>query len=156
MSKLEVQIMLLPAMKVACALGFGSGPELDAWEKMFQFLKDCGLWAQMESLEFYGFNNPDPMPGSPNYGYEQWVVVPEAIEATGDIEIKPFPGGLYAVTRCTGIMNIYSTWQKLVAWREDSAYQHGGHQWLEKWVNPAKDGIEESQAEMGLYLPIIE
>ncbi len=155
MSEMDVKIKLLPAIKVASTLGFGSGPELEAWEKMFRFLKGQGLWEQMDGLEFYGFNNPDPMPGSPNYGYEQWVVIPETIEeASGEVEIKTFPGGLYAVTRCIGIMNIYPTWQKLVAWREDSAYQHAGHQWLEKWVNPSKDGIDESQAVMDLYLPI--
>jgi len=116
MSEMDVKIIMLPAIKVASTHGFGSGPELKAWEKTFQFLKGRGLWGQMDSLEFYGFNNPDPMPGSPNYGYEQWVVIPETIEeASGEVEIKTFPGGLYAVTHCTGIMSIYPTWQKLVA-----------------------------------------
>ena len=156
MSKLDVRIITLPALKVASTLGFGSGPELIAWDKMFKFLQTRGLWEQMESLEYYGFNNPDPMPGSDNYGYEQWVVVPDNTIPTDDVEVKDFPGGLYAVTRCTGLMNIFPTWQKLVAWQEESSYQHGGHQWLEKWVNPTREGVDENLAIMELYLPIVE
>jgi DNA gyrase inhibitor GyrI len=156
MSELDVKIINLPELHVASALGFGSGPETQAWEKMFKFLQDRGLWEKMENMDFYGFNNPDPMPGSSNYGYEQWVVVDESIEPTDDVEIKTFPGGLFAVTRCTGIMNIYPTWQALAAWREDSPYQHAGHQWLEKWVNPSQEGVSEEGAMMDLYLPIIE
>ena len=155
MAELDVRIVELPALKVASTLGFGSGPELEAWQKMDDFLKQRGLFDRKDTLEFYGFNNPDPSPGSPNYGYEEWVVVPEDLESVEGIEFKTFPGGLYAVTRCTGIMNIHATWKKLVAWREDSPYQHACHQWLEKWVNPTKEPISEDQAIMDLYLPIM-
>jgi DNA gyrase inhibitor GyrI len=156
MSTLDVKIVALPAFTAVSALGFGAGPELEAWDKIFQFLKAGGMWERMETLEYFGFNNPDPMPGSSNYGYEQWVVVPDEIKPTGEVEIKAFPGGLYAVTRCTGLMDIFPTWQKLAAWREDSPYQHGSHQWLEKWVNPSKQGIDENLAVMDLYLPVIK
>ena len=79
MSEMDVKIKPLPAIKVASILGFGSGPELEAWEKMFQFLKGRGFWEQMEGLEFYGFNNPDPMPGSPNYGTNNGWLSPKPL-----------------------------------------------------------------------------
>lgn len=156
MSELDVRIVELPPLRVASALGFGPGPEELAWEKIFDFLKEKGLWGRMESFEYYGFNNPDPSPGSPNYGYEQWVVVPEDTEGTEDVTIKTFPGGKYAVTRCKGIPTIHPTWQKLVAWREDSPYRYGGHQWLEKTVNPSMQGIGFDEIVMDLYMPIVE
>lgn len=156
MSELEVRIVDLPPLRVASALGFGKEPEAIAGEKIFSFLKEKGLWEGMERLDFYGFNNPDPSPGSPNYGYEQWVVVPEGVEGTEDVTVKTFPGGKYAVTRCKGIPNIYQTWQKFVAWREDSPYLYGGHQWLEKWVNPSKESLSPEALVMDLYMPITE
>ena len=154
MPEIDVKIMELPPLRVASALGFGQGPEAIAWEKIFSFLKEKGLWDGMTELEYYGFNNPDPSPGSPNYGYEQWVVVPGSVEGTDDVTIKHFEGGLYAVTRCHGIPHIFETWKQLFAWREDSPYMAGSHQWLEKWVNPAQTGLDETKMIMDLYIPI--
>ena len=154
MNKLDVKLVELSPMRVASALGFGEGPEGMAWEKIFDFLHKKGLWDEMETLAYYGFNNPDPTPASPNYGYEQWVVVPEDISGTEEVAIKKFPGGLYAVTRCEGIPNIFQSWKALFAWREDSPYQAGGHQWLEKWINPTKDEISEEDMVLELYIPV--
>ncbi len=156
MSELEVRIVELPPMRVASGLGFGNEPEMLAWDKIFNFLKEKGMWEEMQNLEYYGFNNPDPSPGSPNYGYEQWVVVPEGVEGTEDVTVKQVPGGKYAVTRCEGIPNIHQTWQALVAWREDSQYLYGGHQWLEKWVNPTPKGLAPDELVMDLFMPIVE
>lgn len=154
MSALDVRIVELPALRVASGLGFGTGPEGLAWEKIFSFLREKNLWDEMESLSYFGFNNPDPTPGSPNYGYEQWVVVPGAVQGTAEVTIKTFDGGLYAVTRNVGIPNIFNTWQNLFAWREDSPYGHGSHQWLEQWINPSREGIQEDQMVLDLYLPV--
>ncbi len=155
MSTLDVRIEELPALRVASALGFGEGPEGLAWKKIFDFLQEKGLWEDIKKLDFYGFNNPDPTPASPNYGYEQWVVVPDEITGTEDVEIKQFPGGTYAVSRCTGIPAIFQSWKALFAWREDSPYQAGSHQWLEKWVNPTQETMSVENMVLDLYLPIL-
>ncbi len=156
MPEFSVDIVELPPCRVASALGFGSSPEPVAWEKIFAFIKEKGLWDQMSSLDYYGFNYPEPSPGSPNYGYEQWVTVTEGIEGNAEVTVKSFSGGLYAVTRCWGIPTIYDTWQKLIAWREDSRYIYGGHQWLEKWVNKTPNPLEEADMIMDLYMPVIQ
>jgi len=156
MSENSVRIIELPPMRVASALGFGEAPEGAAWEKLFGFLHKKDLWDEMESLSYYGFNNPDPTPASPNYGYEQWVTVPEKVDGDQEITIKMFGGGLYAVSRCVGIPNIFSAWRSLFAWREDSPYLPGTHQWLEKWVNPVKGEQSEKEMIMDLYIPIIK
>ncbi|MEZ4638066.1 MAG: effector binding domain-containing protein [Caldilineaceae bacterium] len=104
----------------------------------------------------FGFNNPNPSPGSPNYGYEFWIVVGAEEESSADVPVKEFGGGLYAVTRCEvgGAPGdtIPATWQELVAWREDSAYRMGRHQWLEKHI-PLGD-MAEDQFDLDLYMPI--
>ncbi|MCB2209832.1 GyrI-like domain-containing protein [bacterium] len=154
MSELTVRIVELPSLRVASALGFGQEPEDQAWKKILTFLDEKGLRGGMAEMKFYGFNNPDPSHGSPNYGYEQWVVVPDDVEATEDVEIKTFPGGKYAVTRCTGIPNLPETWMALRAWREDSPHLYGSHQWLEQWVNPSAAGMDVDTVEMDLFMPI--
>ncbi len=155
-SNFEVRLVTLPPMWVASSYGFGAEPEGIAWQKMYQFMRQHHFWDAMEKQRFFGFNNPDPTPGSPNYGYEQWLVVPEGTQADGNVEIKHFAGGLYAVARSNGIPNIFATWQKLAAWREDSPHHSASHQWLEAWVNPAKADMAVDLMQMDCYLPIAD
>lgn len=100
-------------------------------------------------------HNPSPSPGSPNYGYEQWLVLdPEAdVEASEDVTLKSFEGGLYAVTRCK-LPQIGETWRQLVSWRETSAYTSGHHQWLEEALSPVGTAFDDMV--MDIYLPLAE
>jgi hypothetical protein len=75
MDKLDVRIVHLETMRVASAVGFGANPEEQAWNKILAFAKAKGLPEKPEETRFFGFNNPDPSPGNPNYGYEQWMTV---------------------------------------------------------------------------------
>jgi DNA gyrase inhibitor GyrI len=154
MNKIEVSIKMLPPMRIACAYGFGESPEAIAWEKMQAFAKAKGLVSPQNTYPNYGFNNPSPSHGSPNYGYEIWVPVDAQTETEGEITTKDFPGGLYAVTRFKGISHIGEVWQLLVQWREDSRYHHGQHQCLEYLHNPFETDLEEYIFD--LYLPISE
>lgn len=156
MNPLEVSIVRLEPMLCASAYGFGSSPEGIAFEKMLAFLKSKGLVEGYGSDErpSYGFNNPDPSVGSPNYGYEIWVPMPPEAEPEGDIRLHHFTGGLYAVTRFTGIEHIGQKWQELVAWRDQSGYQCGHHQWLERLYNPLEKDF--NLYTFDLYLPIVE
>lgn len=152
MSSLDVQIVRLDPMHVAYTHGFGPSPEPIAWEKMTTWMKANGV--KFEDHEFYGFNNPNPSPGSPNYGYEQWITVDATVKETEDVKVKDVEGGLYAVSRCK-LTEIGEAWKRLAAWREEeSEYAHGGHQWLEKSVTPPDTPFED--VVMDLYLPIAE
>jgi DNA gyrase inhibitor GyrI len=155
MNKLEVRIVTLEPMRVASFHGFGEGPETLAWEKLAAWAKPQGLLDEPGRHRIFGFNNPDPSPGSPNYGYEFWIVLEPGAEPAGEAKIKDFPGGLYAVTRCEARGNpgesIPSTWKQLVAWREDSPYKPACHQWLEEIVSEMED-LENLT--LDLYLPI--
>ena len=104
-----------------------------------------------------GSTTPALRVGSPNYGYEQWVTVGPDAQGDGEVEIKEFGGGLYAVTRCD-LGHITEVWRDLVAWRERSRYRPAHHQWLEESVSPPQTtaAVGANNAELDLYLPIAE
>jgi DNA gyrase inhibitor GyrI len=153
MNDLDVRIVELPPMRVASVLAHSASPEGEAWEKLIAWAQPKGLLADRKAFRIFGFNNPNPSPGSPNYGYEFWITVGPEVEAEGDAEIRSFAGGLYAVTGCVGVESIGPTWQKLVTWADDSPYKHAGHQWLEEHVGPVEP-VPEAELALDLYMPI--
>jgi DNA gyrase inhibitor GyrI len=141
MNDLDVRITTLPPMRVICFNGFGPSPEGLAYTKASEWLKANGLWEDGKPCRFFGYNNPDPSHGSPNYGYDVWITVDEIVQADGDGRIIEFPGGLYAVAHVDAGPNgegIYDTWQALAAWVENSQYKadYCRRQCLEESVNP--------------------
>ena len=155
MESLDVRIVTLEPIRVASAHGFGEGPETLAWDKLIAWAKARGLWMDGTPRRYFGFNNPNPMPGSPNYGYETWMTVGPEIETDGEIAVKEFGGGLYAVTRCVVKdpgNDIYATWQKLVGWVENSPYRHGTHQWLEEHLFTGDPDFQDFT--LDLFMPV--
>ncbi|MBE0685588.1 MAG: hypothetical protein IH585_06270, partial [Anaerolineaceae bacterium] len=63
MNDLPVQIVTLKPMTLICFNGYGTEPENQA----LQLLKQ---WAEENDQQgrIFGYNNPDPAEGSPNYG----------------------------------------------------------------------------------------
>ena len=160
MSDLKVRVVKLEPMRVASVHAFSEGPEIEAGQKLVAWARPKGLLDDPDRYRVFGFNNPDPSPGSPNYGYEFWIVVGPDVEPEGEVKVKEFPGGLYAVTRCDvppggAYEAIPATWQQLVAWCEDSEYQFATHQWLEKHIDLAETSPETGFV-LDLHLPIAE
>ncbi len=158
MSDLEVRIVKLEPLRVASFHGFGASPEAEGGSKLLAWAKPKGLLDDPAQHRVFGFNNPDPAPGSPNYGYEFWVTVGPDVQPEGEMKIKEFAGGLYAVARCEvkddpGSV-IPATWQRLVAWCEDSKYRMAHHQWLEEHLDVAH--AWPGAFTLDLYLPIVE
>jgi len=150
----DVRIVDLPPMRVASALGYGTEPENQAASMITEFSRSIGLEPGDPGYRTFGFNNPNPSPGSPNYGYEMWLVVGPEVEAEEPIQIKDVPGAKYAVTRFTGLSNIGRVWRELVAWFEDSPYTRPPN-WctcLEEVVNPTE--TDPDKWVFDLYLPI--
>jgi effector-binding domain-containing protein len=154
MSELDVKIVELSPMRMLSSYGFGPEPESIAWEKLRSFMKKHKMETGGKFPSTYGFNNPDPCNGSPNYGYEIWLPVEKELEPEGDLRIIHFYGGLYAVTRFKDLNNIGKVWGELVKWQESSKYKRGAHQWLEHLLEGHDQPIEESVFD--LYLPIAE
>ncbi len=152
MGKLDVRIMRLEPSRVVAAYAFGSSPEIYAWESLLSWAKSKGLLNVPTLPRFFGFNNPLPDPGSPNYGYEQWMTVAPDVTANGEVQAKEFSGGLYAVTRCR-LSEIRETWKRLTEWNEEGPYRLAHHQWLEECLTPPVIGTERDLV-YDLYLPI--
>jgi effector-binding domain-containing protein len=151
-SELEVRIVQMEPMRVAVAHGYGESPELIAADKMLAFLASKGL--KFEDVRWFGFNNPNPSPGSPNYGYDVWATVGPDVEGEGDVVIKEVPARRYAVTRFKDLSNIGQVWKQLVLWFEDSAYKKPSywHECLENLLVHPDTPYEEYVFD--LYLPI--
>jgi DNA gyrase inhibitor GyrI len=154
MEDLNVRIVRLAPMLVASAYGFGASPEALAWRILLDWAKAGGLLDVEPAPRFFGFNNPSPAPGSPNYGYEQWMTVGPEVAGSSGVTIKESAGGLYAVARCEGQQTITDIWRRLAAWCEDSPYVMGQHQWLEECFTPDAARLEDFIFD--LYLPIVE
>ncbi len=149
----DVEMRELPPMRVACALGFGTEPELEAWQHIQEFAERNGLDMSDGTHRYFGFNNPNPSPGSPNYGYEQWMTVGDDVEASGAVTLKEIPAGRYAVTRFRGLENITPTWKRFVQWFEESGLEWGSHcDCLEELLTPI--GAPPEQWVFDLYLPV--
>lgn len=156
MQDLQVRIVELPPLRVISLHGFGSEPETQAWNKLIDWAKAKGLWGDGQPRRFFGFNNPDPSPASPNYGYEVWMTVAEDVQPDGEASLVEFPGGLYAVLNCPvhdPWQDIPATWQNLVQWLEHSPYRHASHQWLEEHLDP-HNVVAGAGFTLDLYLPI--
>lgn len=161
MHNIDARFVELPAMKIVSFHGFGQEPEGIALSAMFEWAEKHNYFRQ-DNSRCFGFNNPDPTPGSSNYGYEVWLTIPEGMP----VEDKPeqqFKGGLYAVANCNGKIEeagsfIPSSWKKLVEWVENSPYQMGKHQWLEEQIPVDGLSLPEMNAQgrlnLDLYLPI--
>ena len=148
---MDVKIVELEAMRVASSHAMGASPEELAFAKMLKWAKAQNI---LEGTRLFGFNNPNPEPDKPEYGYEVWMTVDKAIKASEDITIRDFDGGLYAVTEVVGAENIMKTWQDFVNWQEHSDYQRGQHQWLEEHLGSVEVPLEELH--LKLYLPLMK
>ena len=148
---MDVRIVELQPLRVASVLGYGTEPEMLAWNQMFAWAGEHHLFDQPHRL--FGFNNPSPSVGSPQYGYEVWITVGADVQADNVAQIKQFGGGKYAVTRVTGVDNIAPTWQEFVKWREASGVQQGTHQWLEEHIRVGAE-VAPDEMVLDLYMPI--
>lgn len=153
MSEPVVKIVKLEAQRVICFNGFGESPEGQALQKLLDWAGENGKTGRV-----FGYNNPNPAAGSPNYGYDVWMTVADDVQAQGEARLIDFPGGLYAVTRCVVSRpweDIPAAWQALVKWVEASSYRQASHQWLEEHLDPQNAAGSENFT-LDLYLPVKE
>ncbi len=158
MSDLEVRIVRLDPMRVASVRVISESPEVDAWGKLRSWAEPKGLLRDDAQHPIFGFNNPNPTAEIKEYGYELWIKVGADIESEGEIEVKDFPGGLYAVATCSLIddpsgRNVLETWKALWNWVKSSKYKWRRTHELEKVHDPM---AAEKDLILDLYLPIEE
>lgn len=160
MSEFDVKIVKLEPIRVVSFNAYGANPEIEAGKKLIAWAKSQGMFKVRGKHRIFGFNNPMPSPGSPNYGYEFWITIgPD--EKANDETIKEFSGGLYAIEHCEVKNDPYESipaaWMKLGTWlRGNSRYHH----------DTSREGLEEHVApfpfentgdfSLDLYAPILE
>lgn len=159
MDTVNVRIVRLEPQRFASFYSFGPQPEELALKKLQDWAGSRGYLDHPEKRRIFGFNNPDPVEGNPNYGYEFWIAVDPDVEAVGDMRITQFFGGLYAVTHLADPFAdpyeiIPAGWKQLFEWLEASSYKIGGHQGLEEHL--FSEVAPSGGWSMDLYLPIIE
>jgi DNA gyrase inhibitor GyrI len=151
----EVRIIRLEPMQVASVRAISETPEHDAWEMMCAWAEPRGLLRDAGEHPVFGFDNPEPSPEQKEYGYEFWIRVEPDTEPEGEIEVKGFAGGLYAVATCRvrgePFKNIPGTWMKLWEWLQSSNFELGSHQALERFQDPQ---ASEEELVLDLYLPL--
>lgn len=161
--ELDVKVVRLEPMRVASVRAISQTPENEAWEKMRRWAEPKGLLEDIEEHPVFGFNNPNPSPESREYGYEFWIRVGSDMEPEGEVTMKDFKGGLYAVTTCKLKEELESeffqkegyleSWKKIVDWVKSSKYKMAEHQCLEKAHDP---GASEEELILDLYCAIEE
>jgi len=155
MAELDVRIEDLPKMWVASVLAFGETPENAAWSRLREWALPQGLLNDVVRHPIFGFNNPNPVPGQKEYGYELWIRLEAPGNADDRIVYKEFEGGLFAVTTCKlcGDPDIGSAWRMLWNWAQGGRYRWRRAQELERVINP---NATENELVLELYLPIQE
>lgn len=142
MTDFEVRIERFEPMRVAWVRSVGAHPEEEAWRLLTAWAGPAGLIGDVRHPMF-GFNNPSPVRGVPEYGYEFWIAIGPEIHPSGGIGVKDFEGGTYAVTSCRVGPDMPTRWQALARWVRDSKYswRRSAHE-LERLQNPAAPPAE--------------
>ena len=157
MTDMEVRIERLDPMWVASAHCIGERPEREAWGVLRAWAEPKGLLGAPDAHPVFGFNNPNPSPDTPRYGYEFWIRVDPDTEPGPGIEVKEVPGGLYAVSLCKLIDDprgtVAQVWMGLWEWVQESEYSWRKTHELERHLDPDAS-LEEMVLE--LHLPIQE
>jgi len=139
LTKMEVRLERLEAMRAAHAHALSATPEEDAWKKIEEWAKPKGLLEKRVGTRVFG-RNTYPTDKPEPHGYEFFLTVGPDVEPEGDMEIERIPDGLYAVLRFKNLDNIRSAWQELWKWMEKGEREHiGWRKGKHGWVN----GFEE-------------
>lgn len=136
---MEVNIKKIEPNRFASFYGFGKQPEEEAMNKLLRWCQRRNINIDDKENIIYGFNNPNPIPDSSEYGYEFWLKVSIDERPEEDVRIIEYHGGNYAITECIGAENMFQTWQALYKWCIENKYILGHHQALERIIENISD-----------------
>lgn len=119
LSKLsDVRVIHLPPCTVASYRYIGENPEEAAGAVLEKFIQESNLYDRKPDARMFGFNSPNPSPGRPHHGYEDWITIPADMEAPPPLVKKQFSGGLYAAHKI--MLGDFHEWAWLREWVEHS------------------------------------
>lgn len=146
-----IRVRDLPPTRVAFYRATSLHPEREAFEVLLAWAKSQGLLDSPYRYRIFGFDDPCPVKDGDVYTYEVWLPVEDGVKASGDIGIKDFDGGTYAVLQ-TDLVHIGENWRRMSRWLHSSNIQLGPHQCLEETLSPPETPEEELR--LDLYMPI--
>jgi DNA gyrase inhibitor GyrI len=142
-------------MRIAAIRVQSPAPEQDAWDRLRSWAAPRGLLRESHRHPVFGFHHPGPNPEGPLHGYELWIQLDEVVQPDGAVELKTFPGGLYATAICRRCHDragsVSAVWRTL--WEQ---VQSGPYRWratheLERLHDPL---IAAAEQVLHLYLPV--
>ncbi len=151
MNEIPVRIEKLEAMTLICFNGFGTEPETQALELLHQWAK-----AHDQHGRIFGYNNPDPSEGSPNYGYDACMVVDAETQVVEGARIRHMEEGLFAALLCPvkkPWVDIPGSWRRLVHWADANDYSFDSYQCYEEHL-PNDNNDPDVLFTLDLFLPI--
>jgi AraC family transcriptional regulator len=143
----------LEPLTVAVSCASGRDPEGEAWDRLTAWAAEHRLMEPGEPYRLFSCQSVRPAGKGYEHAYEAWISLARESEPAPGIEVRSFPGGLYAVTSAPRLFT-GDAWQHFHAWLRVSRYRSGPHQWLEEHVAPP--GTPEAGASVDLYLPVLE
>lgn len=150
MQAFTVQIERLEPMRVAVAAVTSKSPEDDAVQALVNWARPQGLLDG--DFRFFGYDNCQPYP---QHTYTTWLSVGKDVQPSGAVEIRDFPGGLFATTELRGVEEIAPRWKQLLHWCLERGYKPRSQPGLEEYLGGLGDQ-PVSDRHFRLYLPIKE
>ena len=155
MNDLKIEIVRLEPMLVASTYGYGDSPEDEAWKKMAAWAGPLGFFENLKDNPLFGYNNPPPLDGNKQYGYELFIKVDKGTPPAEGVRIYLFYGGPFVITRCDcrggHFEDIPATWKRLERWCKQNGYAHAYRPGLERVVAGHDD---HNELILDLYFPI--
>lgn len=154
-NELDIKFVRLFPMRVVSFQAIGESPENAAWMKLREWAEPKGYFADLDKNPIYGFNNPNPVQGKKEYGYEFWLVVDPDFESD-EVTVKDIPESFNVVTRCyveDAFRDIPETWKKILQWIKEHKIKFSGGCGLERVVVPSHSGEEFI---LDIYIPVEE
>ena len=134
MDDYEVNIIKMPARRMALVNSLSNSPEHESYQKLMTWAKEKGLVGSQSHFRWFGRDNPPPVKGKTEYGYDAMITIPENVIPEGDIRLFRIPECNCAVVR-TELKNITVMWNYLYNWVKNSRYEIADHG-LEELLNP--------------------
>src|SRR5512142_2093393 len=106
---IEVKIVHLEPMRVVSFPAYGPSPEEEGQAKLYAWARPLGFLDHPQKHRVFGFDTAGPTPGSENRGYEFWLEVEPGFQPEGDVPVKEFSGGTYAVYRIAKVGNPFES-----------------------------------------------
>jgi DNA gyrase inhibitor GyrI len=146
-----LQIEEMDSMRIARIIVECESPEITAFKALVDWAKKNEP-EPLDSVRFFGFNDPCPVPGQTVYKYEAWMTVSDKACGEGDVSIIVHPRRRYAVMLAP-LREIGGAWARLGEAVRASNYKFDSGPALEEALtNPISTPF--NKAEMRLYLPI--